>query len=132
MSWPILENGTVDWVSVFNDPETGLIPMINRADTPDKLRACYHIAIQGLFSRESDKEVHDKYLYELDKYFSVDQDDRHITGLRKQIGKLLQAIMRIRVERARTYALLKEWGDERRVPDDDPLELLAAFDREGF
>lgn len=40
MGWPTFKDGTVDWKSVFNDPETGLIVMINNADTPEKLRVC--------------------------------------------------------------------------------------------
>ncbi len=130
MSWPTLDNGTVDWVSVFNDPETGLIAMVNRADTPDKLRACYHITIHGLFSRKSDEEVRNQYLYELDKYFTIKQDDRHITGLQRQIRSLFQEIMRVRVERARVSAFLKEKRDDGRIPDDDPLGLLKVFDKE--
>ena len=127
MSWPTLENGTVDWVSVFDTPETGLIAVVNHAETPDKLRACYHATIHGLFSRESDKEIRDKYLFELDKYFTIKQDDRHLTGLKKQIRNLFHQIMRIRVERARAYAILKEYGEDRRIPNDDPLDLLKTF-----
>jgi hypothetical protein len=127
MSWPTLENGTVDWATVFDDPETGLIAMIDRADTPDKLRACYHVAIHGLFSRELDVEVRNRYLHELDKYFTIKQDERHVTGLKKQIANLFHEIMRIRVERARAYAVLKEYGEERRIPNDDPLDLLKTF-----
>ena len=57
MGWPTFKDGTVDWKSVFNDPETGLIVMINNADTPEKLRACYHATINGLFSRKLDAEI---------------------------------------------------------------------------
>ena len=126
----MLENGTVDWVSVFDTPETGFIAMVNSADTPDKLRACYHATIEGLFSRKSDEEIREKYLFELDKYFSIKQDERHLTGLKRQISNLFHEIMRIRVERARAYALVKEFGDERRIPNDDPLELLKNFDKD--
>ncbi len=128
MSWPKLENGTVDWKSVFSDPETGLIAMVNRADTPQKLQACYHITINGLFSRKSDQETRGKYLYELDKFFSVEQDDRHVTGLQKQIRKLLEKIMSDRIERARIFAWNKEAGDERRLPEDRPLDALQELD----
>ncbi len=128
MSWPTLENGTVDWETVFEDPDTGLIALVNRADTPAKLRACYHIVIHGLFSRKADDEVRNKYLFELDKYFTIEQDDRHVTGLQKQIRKLLEEIMEARMERARLYALRKEYGDDRRIPNDDPMEMLKIFE----
>lgn len=127
MGWPTLEDGTVDWKSAFMDPEMGLIVMVNSAGTPQMLQACYHQTINGLFSRESDAEVRDKYLYELDKYFSVQQDERHMDGLKKQIRTLLERIMRDRIERARTFARLKEQGEERRMPEDDPLHALEAL-----
>jgi hypothetical protein len=127
MGWPTFEDGTVDWVSVFKDPETGLIVMVNNADTPEKLRACYHATINGLFSRKSDAEIREKYLHELDKYFTIEQDDRHMVGLQRQISILLERIMQSRIERARTFVRIKEGREERRMPEDNPLQALEVL-----
>jgi len=127
MGWPKLEDGSIDWKSVFDDPEIGLIVMINNASTPESLRACYHATIKGLFSRDKDKEIRDKYLFELDKFFTIKQDERHLTGLRKNISKMLDTIKRDRIERAREYARLKLQGEERRMTEDDPLKALEEL-----
>ena len=127
MGWPTFEDGTIDWASAFKNPETGLIIVVNNADTPEKLQACYHATINGLFSRESDSKIREKYLYELDKYFTIKQDDRHMVGLQRQIRKLLEQIMRNRIERARTFFRIKEGLEDRRLPEDDPLQALEVL-----
>ena len=127
MGWPTFEDGTVDWKSVFNDPETGLIVMVNTADTPEKLRACYHATVNGLFSRKSDAEIREKYLHEVDKYFTIKQDERHMAGLQRQIGMLFEKIMLSRIERARVFLRLKEGREERRMAEDDPLQALEVL-----
>ncbi|MDP6788566.1 MAG: hypothetical protein QGI13_15720 [Rhodospirillales bacterium] len=127
MGWPTFEDGTVDWDKVFNDPETGLIAMVNNADTPKKLRACYHATINGLFFRESDDKIRKKYLYDLDKFFTIEQDERHMAGLQRQITMLFTRIMQNRIERARTFVRMKEKGNERRMPEDKPLEALEGL-----
>lgn len=127
MGWPTFEDGTVDWKSVFKDPETGLIVMVNNAETPEKLQACYHATINGLFSRKSDAKIREKYLHELDKYFTIKQDDRHMAGLQRQISILLEQIMKSRIERARMFLRLKERREERRMPEDKPLQALEML-----
>ena len=127
MGWPAFEDGTVDWESVFNDPETGLIVMVNNADTPEKLRACYHATIDGLFPRKSEAEIREKYLYELDKYFTIKQDERHMVGLQRQISMLFEQIMHSRIERARIFLRIKEGREERRMPEDNPLQALEVL-----
>jgi len=127
MGWPTFEDGTVDWKSVFNDPETGLIAMVNNADTPEKLRASYHATINGLFSRKLDAEIREKYLYELDKYFTIKQDERHMVGLQRQISMLFEQIMHSRIERARIFLRIKEGREERRMPEDNPLQALEVL-----
>ena len=95
--------------------------MVNNADTPEKLRACYHATINGLFSRKLDAEIRMKYLHVLDKYFTIEQDDRHMAGLQRRINILLEKIMRSRIERARIFLGIKEGREERRMPEDNPL-----------
>ena len=38
MDWPKLPDGSIDWITVFQVPDTGLIAMIDQADASAKLR----------------------------------------------------------------------------------------------
>ena len=61
MNWPKMPDGTVDWMAAFQYPETGLVSLIEQADTSDKLRACFITVIDSLFSRKNDADVRQTY-----------------------------------------------------------------------
>jgi hypothetical protein len=54
--WPKTSDGTTDWEAVFEAPESGLIPLIAQANSPQALRECAIVTIQMLFSRDNDAE----------------------------------------------------------------------------
>jgi len=125
MTWPTQPDGTVDWALVFNAPDTGLIPMVHRADTLEKLQACYHVVILGLFSRNSDVDIRNEYVHAMDHYYGLYENETDLPGLKTKISGLLQQIMHERIDRAKMYGKLKEIGDERRMPEDNPLKSLS-------
>ncbi|HEY9163042.1 MAG TPA: hypothetical protein VIN57_00425, partial [Magnetovibrio sp.] len=55
MGWPHKDDGTVDWESVFEDPDIGLIGYMERAHTVPALAQCAHVIVQSLFIRTQDE-----------------------------------------------------------------------------
>ncbi len=61
MDWPALPDGSVDWMTVFQAPRVGFLPMIEQSDTCEKLRACFLLIIDSLFTRNADEDVRQTY-----------------------------------------------------------------------
>jgi len=127
MDGPVESDGTRDWYTVFQDPDNGLLGMIDRCDRPDKLRACYRVAIDGLFSRSSDREIRDSYLHMIDELYENDPGEGQLMGIKTKIRMIFQRIMHERITRANTCANSNPIDEERREPGDDPVEALAAL-----
>lgn len=121
-------DGTQDWHIVFQDPDNGLLIMIERCDTPDKLRVCYHIAVEGLYSRKSDREIRDTYLLMIEELYENDPGQDRLLGLKTKVRMILQRIMHERIVRTNAYVNSNANDEERRVPEGDPIEQLAALD----
>lgn len=132
MSWPTFEDGTVDWVMVFEDTETGLVPLIDRADTRTKLASCVHVVVQSLFAREADAGVREAYIATLDKMIDAGEDgDDGLITLKYEIRTLLRTIKSDRVDRARAIAngeAQKPMTDEdREKTANEAIEALNAW-----
>lgn len=109
MSWPRHADGSVDWVKVFEDPDIGLIPLIERSDASEKLISCVDVVVRSLFVREADSHVRDRYLDALNDL--VDRHDEMFSGgdedlllLKTNVVSLLRSIKNDRIERARALA----------------------------
>ena len=135
MGWPTFADGTVDWVLVFEDPDTGLIPLIQRADTSDKLVSCVHLVVQSLFTRDEDGPVRKAYLTTLDtliqRHLDLHPDSSEdLTLLKTNISALLRSIKTDRIERARAFANGKTeraTEEERRAEIDLALKGLEDW-----
>lgn len=131
MSWPSLPDGTVDWASVFEAPDTGLIPLIDKADTEDKLQACCHVVIQSLFQRDSDAAVRFTYTSSLSRLFTDDHSAAHLITLKGRIRLLLREMKNERMARSLAFLRMKQGTataeDERRLAEDDPLAALEIL-----
>lgn len=68
--WPRTKAGGIDWEVVFESTEQGLIPLIETADTPAKLRRCALVVIEQLFSRNGDTKTINNLQTSLDGLFS--------------------------------------------------------------
>lgn len=132
MDWPTLPDGTVDWATVFEAPETGFIAVIDDADSEEKLRACCEVVIHHLFQRDSDSAYRAEYLHHLDQLFKVVGDGEFLLTLKGRIRVLLRRMKTERMSRAHAYVRVKTGTataeDERRLSEDDPLSALSALD----
>ncbi len=127
--WPTLPGGSVDWLTVFQHPETGLMTNVERADTPKKLQACMHVILHALFSRDSDASVRRTFLASTNELFTGKGST--LEAKKAKISLLLTRIMYDREERAHAYAELqaskKDPKDEQRLEEDDPLKALKEI-----
>ncbi len=114
MSWPKLPDGTVDWMTVFQDPKTGLISLLELSDTSDKLRDCFRYIIDALFTRDDDAEVRQNYYDILRETFDVDCGADALGGQKIKIRMVMMRVMNDRIKLAREYAEMQtaENGDQ--------------------
>ena len=69
MDWPKLTDGSIDWMTVFQAPDTRFTAMIDQSDTSAKLRDCFAYLIDVLFPKEIDRRIHDSYWEILEETF---------------------------------------------------------------
>ena len=68
--WLILPNGAVDWQKVYQHPEAGLKANVERVDTQGKIKACMHVIVDALFSRDSGAGVGRSFLASINELFT--------------------------------------------------------------
>lgn len=128
MSWPHKEDGTVDWDTVFEDPDIGLITYVERAKSLVALGQCAHVIVQSLFIRAEDGPYRDAFNKMVDEIISssAEQDAEHA---RETLLKLIREIKANRAKHARHYLETGgPEGDERRGEAIDHTEALQALD----
>lgn len=131
MDWPKLPDGTVDWMTVFQDPKTGLISLLELSDTSDKLRDCFRYVIDALFTREDDAAVRQTYYDILEETFDVEPGEDVLGGQKVKIRMVMMRVMNDRIKLAREYAEAKAAesageGADRRAEDAPSAEAVAV------
>jgi len=101
-SWPKLPNGTVDWELVFEDPDTGLIRLIEAARQSKTLIDCTAMIIQTLFTRDSDEDVRSQYTKKLAIVATSSVDN--VSGMATHTSAILRSIKNDRIKRAAEWA----------------------------
>ena len=97
----------LDWEAVFENPETGLIPLIMQAKTADALKQTALLVIRKLHTRKNDEPNIEKYSAVLDAIF-VDIVRRHgLNLLQAAVKKLLRDIKNERILKAAEYLLIQ-------------------------
>lgn len=126
MSWPHQDDGTVDWDTVFDDPDTGLTAFVKSAKTTEALGRCVHVIIQNLFIRDGDPPYRDAFNKAVDELVAGDGEanDEHV---REKILRLIQEIKANRVERVRYFLETPPGGEERRHVEDNPTAPLETL-----
>jgi hypothetical protein len=132
MSWPTLQDGTVDWAEVFENADNGLIQLIDTADDEAKLKACCHVVIHSLFQRDADAAFRASYIQRLDTLFDGVGAAENLITIKGRIRVLLRQMKAERMQRALAHARQKQGTataeDERRLAADDPLAPLKTLD----
>ena len=123
MDWPKLPDGTVDWMTAFQAPDTGLIAMLDQAGTSEKLRDCFSYLIGVLFSRDGDEEIRQSYHAIMRETFEGADSENALAGQKTKLRMVMTRVMNDRIKLAREYAASKdvEGGtDARRAGDAAP------------
>ena len=127
MSWPHKDDGTVDWDTVFNDPDIGLCTYVKRAHTLVALGQCAHVIVQSLFIRDEDGPYREAFNTMVDEIISS-AEEKDAEHARDMLLKLIGEIKANRVKHAQRY--LDEGGlegDERRGENIDHTEAIQAL-----
>jgi hypothetical protein len=122
-----MPDGTVDWMAVFQNPETGLVVMIEQADTSEKLRACFITVIDALFSRKNDADARQTYYDILADTIPQDADSEALGAEKIKLRLVMYRVMNDRITRSREYAARKAaegagQDNIRRGDDDSPRQ----------
>lgn len=71
MEWSTMPDGSVDWMTVFQLPKVGFFPFMERAGTCEKLRECFLLIIDSLFTRIGDVDILATYHKTAEELFRV-------------------------------------------------------------
>lgn len=71
MEWSTMPDGSVDWMTVFQLPKVGFLPFMERAGTCEKLRECFLLIIDSLFTRIGDVDILATYHKTAEEFFRV-------------------------------------------------------------
>jgi hypothetical protein len=104
-NWPKLPNGTVDWKTVFEHPETGMIRLLEAARKPETLIDCTAMIIQALFTRDSDEDLRSKYIQKLATVATSDMGN--FSAISAKTTEILHGIKNDRIEGAAKWAAQK-------------------------
>ena len=130
MDWPKLPDETIDWMTVFQAPETGLIAQIEQATTSAKLKACFSFIIKVLFSRDSDAEIRETFLKTSEDLFGDEPNDADLDALKVKLRMIMMRLMNERIQRSLSHVAIQSGKgsaeDEARLAGDNPLAALEG------
>lgn len=105
--WPQTTEGITDWEYVFENEESGLIPLVMTAQTTLVLKECTTVIIQQLFIREDDSASIMKYILKLNDIVPIEQesntDMEWLKLMRSNVIGLLRQIKEDRVVKANAF-----------------------------
>ena len=99
--WPRTPSGVIDWEKAFEDPKTGLIPLIRQAHSPTALRECMIAIVSRLYTRKDDPSEVERFASQLKTMIPDQVSPRQLPRL----AETMEAILRqIKTERTRLAA----------------------------
>lgn len=107
-SWPKTADGTTDWEIIFEDPDSGLVPLVMQARSLEGLRACAGVIINQLFTRKNDA-AHKARLHQiLERAIQRAEAGESVDLARDGVVKILRSIKQERVLKAAAYVAKKK------------------------
>ena len=128
-SRPLAPDGTTDWEAVFEDADTGPIPLIVQAHSTESLKACTIAALGMLLVRKNDDATMKRLNQELDRIIA--EGGEGAEGLdvsRSAITDMLRRIKDSRKQKATLYVANKKLktNKNRRAADTDDTDDTIA------
>ncbi len=119
-----MTDGTIDWELIFENEDTGLIPLINRTRTQDGLRQCVSVVIRSVFHGAEDAESRAKFESMMNDLIPPPEagleDDE--AAIQEEKAKLIELLREIKDNR-----LAAESGDAAEVAPAAPVDAAEAF-----
>ena len=103
-TWPKTEAGAIDWEVVFENPETGLIPLISGAKSAGALRDSALAVITLLYTHKDDPPEIERFTVELHGLIPDDTPERLLPRLVEGVTAILRQIKDERIRKAEEYA----------------------------
>jgi hypothetical protein len=103
-TWPKTEAGTIDWEVVFENPETGLIPLISGAKSAGALRDSALAVIKLLYTHIDDPPEIERFTVELQSLIPDDTPEHFLPRLVEGVTAILRQIKDERIRKTEEYA----------------------------
>ena len=118
--WSKTPTGAVDWEKAFEDPEAGLIAMIQKARTPAALRGCMIVVIRMTYARKDDPAEVDRFVAELINLIPDNLPPKNMPRIADMMIGVLRQIKVDRIEKVREFeANAATAGQEKDKPIED-------------
>ncbi len=101
--WPQTPEGAIDWETVFEHPESGIIPALSKAQTNETLHKGAVAVVRQLFTRKNDSAEVGKVLKELDQILHKAEKPEDLPKMQASINALLRRIKDDHIEKAAAY-----------------------------
>ena len=124
MGWPRQDNGTVDWESVFEDPDIGLKAYLKGAKTVMAIGQCAHVIVQSLFIREGDLAYRIAFSAAIDEVIHGAKSEQQA---RDRLHRLASEIKENRILYAADFLGRDDAGDDNKRNAADPTDALKVL-----
>ena len=131
-AWPKNSDGTTNWETVFEDSESGLIPLIMQAHSATTLRECTVVVIKQLHTRKNDPSEVERFIGELSRLVPDSTPKEALPRVAEGIIAILRRIKDDRIARATAYVAAKaaepietNWHEGE---EDQESDVVAAGD----
>jgi hypothetical protein len=125
--WPKTATGNIDWETLFEDPETGLVPYIEAATMPMTLRLNAVQVIQSLFTRKDDEGEIERLSDEINELIPDDMPENRFSVIAGAVVQAMREIKNYRIRKAEEYDAQNETSGERRgLPGHHSIKKLLV------
>lgn len=105
---------TKDWDHIFENPSSGLIPLIMRTETGNVLRESTLEVFRLLHTRKGDQVLIERFEEQLALIIPADNPDEFFGDKQAAIINILREMKHDRIRRAKAYAARGDDGSDRR------------------
>ncbi len=137
--WPKTPSGAVDWEKAFEDPKTGLIPLILQARSPAALRECTIAVVTRLYIRKDDPSEVERFVSQLKEMIPDQVPPKQLSRVADTMVGILRQIKADRIRKvleseaakiaapsmAPTGGAVKAESPEDRRSKSEPIKLTA-------
>lgn len=105
--WPKMPGGTIDWEKVFEDGESGLIPLIMQAQSASALRESTIVVITQLYTRKDDPPEVERFVGQLTAMIPDAVPAQHLPRIAEAVVGILRQIKADRIRKALEFEAAK-------------------------